>query len=251
LALGEFRNAYSNLEAELRTADHQRISQMNRGYGRLLCRRCGWCCQNQLIGVSTVEIRAIADYLQRKIPEQVEDHIVSCLAYEGTLSQYELGWEKRRERLTRFFDPCEVIVFGKTTVVKTHVIQLLQESRRCLFHNPVSSDCFIYPARPLTCRMFPYEVEKERLVMVDETDECPGAGFGEPVNMTHHTRLSKMCRELLTRDDAVFWGFVQEKELTREGSPVSHLLHEHRMTHLQLIDPFVELGLIPGPAGAR
>jgi len=218
---------------------------VNRGSGRLLCRRCGWCCQNQLIGLSTTEMKAITDYLQRKSREELEDHIVSCLASEGTLEQYELGWEKRRERVFNFFEPCEVILFDKTTVVKTHVIRLLPESRRCVFHNPVSSDCFIYPARPLTCRMFPYEVEDKRLVMVDETDECPGAGFGERLNLTRHIRLSKMCKELLSRDDAVFWRFVREKALAREGNTVSHQLCDLGSNQLSLIDPFVELGLIP------
>jgi Fe-S-cluster containining protein len=198
-----------------------------------------------LIGLSTVEIRAIADYLQRKSREELEDHIVSCLASEGTLDQCELGWEKQIERLFNFFEPCEVIVFDKTTIVKTHVIKLLPGSRRCVFHNPLSSDCFIYPARPLTCRMFPYEIEEKRLVMVDETDECPGAGFGERLNLTRHIRLSKMCNELLSGDDAVFWRFVQEKALAREGRTVSHQLYDVGSSQLSLINPFVEVGLVP------
>ena len=218
---------------------------IDRGRGRLLCRRCGWCCQNQLIGVSTVETRAIIEHLENKTPEEIEKHLVSGLDNGGTLKPHEMTHEKRKERLLSFLDPCEVFVFDGTVLVKTHVIHLLQKSGRCVFHDPVSSECFVYPARPLTCRMFPYEAKEGFFVMVDETDECPGAGFGEPLNIKRHSRLSKMCLELLSRDDALFWRFVQERAFAKEGSARSHRLYEPELT-LSFIDPFVELGLIPG-----
>jgi len=219
---------------------------MNVANGHLLCRRCGWCCQNQLIGVSTVEIRAINEYLKRKSPEDIEGHVVSCLAFEGVLDRYESAYKKRKQRLFRFFDPCETVVIDGTVVVKTHVIHLLQESKRCVFYNPLGADCFIYPARPLTCRMFPYEVREGRFVMVDETDECSGAGFGESLCLARHTRLSEMCVELLSRDDHLFRRFVQEKGRADVDSVACRFPYTSELDRLPLIDPFVELGLISG-----
>ncbi len=192
---------------------------------------------------------AIIEHLEKKTPEEIEEQIVSGLESVGTLEPYELTYKKRKERLLNFLDPCEVIVFDGAAVVKTHVVHLLPESGRCVFHDPVSSDCFVYPARPLTCRMFPYEVKEGRFVMVDETDECPGAGFGEPLNIKRYSRLSRMCLELLSRDDALFWRFVQGRAFARESSTPSHRLYEPGLAHLRLIDPLVELGLIPEMQG--
>ena len=196
-------------------------------------------------------MKAITEYLKKKTPEEIEEHLVSGLEYEGTSGPYELTYRKRKERLLGFLDPCEVIVFDGAAVVKTRVIHLIPESGRCVFHDPVSSDCFVYPARPLTCRMFPYEVKEGRFVMVDETDECPGAGFGELLNMRRHSRLSRMCLELLSRDDALFWRFVKGRAFAREGSTPSHCLYEPGLTHLPLIDPFVELDLISGESSKK
>ncbi len=213
--------------------------------GHLLCRRCGWCCRNQLIGVSTVETRAIVNYLERKTPDEIEEHILSGLGLGRTLEPHMRTYKKRRERLLDFLDPCELIVFDRAAVIRTHVIHLLQESGRCIFHNPVSSNCFVYPARPLTCRMFPYEVKDGRFAMVDETDECPGVGFGALLNLRRHSRLSRLCLGLLSRDDARFWEFVHERGFTKEDSSPFHCLYKPELTDLPLIDPFVELGLIP------
>jgi Fe-S-cluster containining protein len=218
---------------------------VERGGGRHTCRRCGWCCQNQLIGVSTAEIRAISYHLKRKPQGQLENHIMSCLAYDGTLSQQDPRHEQYGEHLLDFFEPCEAIVFGDTALVRTHVVRLLPRSRRCIFHDPVSRNCFIYPARPLTCRMFPYEVKDGRLVMVDETDECPGVGLGQPLNLKHHAALSKMCRELLLRDDAIFWRFVQQEGLAKESTNIYTIRYGPEFSRLHPIDPFVELGLLP------
>jgi len=192
---------------------------------------------------------AIIEHLKNKTPKEIEEQIVSGLEPGGTFEPYELAYKKRKERLLRFLDPCEVIVFDGAAVVKTHVVHLLPESGRCVFYDPVSSDCFVYPARPLTCRMFPFEVKEGRFLMVDETDECPGAGFGELLNIKRHSRLSRMCLELLSRDDALFWRFVQERAFAREGSTPSNRLYEPALAHLQLVDPFVELGLIPETQG--
>lgn len=209
--------------------------------GRHLCKRCGWCCQNQLIGVSTVEIRAIDDFISKRCGEELEDHVISCLAYEGNFNLYGVDFRNRMNDILNFFVPCETELFeGGTALVRTRVIRLLSNSMRCIFNNPVSSSCFIYPARPLTCRMFPYEVENDHLIMVDETDECPGIGLGEVVDIRRHRRLSAMCKQLLHEDNDVFWRFVREKGLMWRGKGKLDSL-----SAAKLIDPFVELGRIP------
>jgi len=216
----------------------------DKGSGRFHCQRCGWCCQNQLIRVFMIEIRAIIDLLNRKSREDFEDHITACLAYEGNLDSYDYNFKRRLDRLLNFFEPYEIEVFeGETTLVKTHVITLLPETMRCVFYNPLSPSCFIYPARPLTCRMFPYEVRENSLVMVDEADKCPGVGIGEAVNLSRHRRLSMMCQRLLHQEDQVFWEFAQRQGLMKKQAAKSHSLISKR-----LIDPFVKLGLVPEPS---
>jgi len=215
----------------------------DKGSGRFLCQRCGWCCQNQLIRVFTVEIRAIIDLLKHKSREDFEDHIASCLAYEGSLNPYDYNFKKRMDMLLSFFEPYEIEVFeGEVALAKTHIINLLPGTMRCVFYNPLSSSCFIYSARPLTCRMFPYDVKEDRLVMINEADKCPGVGLGELVNLSRHRRLSIMCQELLHQEDHVFLEFVRKEGLTRKQGVKSK---SHSLSVGRLIDPFVKLGLIP------
>jgi len=214
-----------------------------RDCGRFQCKRCGWCCQNQLISVSTVEIRAIINLMSRRSLEEFEDHITSCLAYENSLNPYALNFKKGLNRLLNFFEPYEIEVFeGDIALAKNHIITLLPKTRICVFYNSLSSSCFIYPARPLTCRMFPYEVEGDQLVMVNEADKCPGIGIGEVVNIRRHRRLSTMCKKLLYEDGHTFWNFVHEEGLTRKGS-----IKSYSSCDLKLTDPFIKLGLIPLP----
>lgn len=215
-----------------------------RGSGRLQCRRCGWCCQNQLISVSTVEVRAIIDFLSRRSKEELEDHIVLCLVYEGNIDPYDVRVRERWSDMLNFAVPCEIEFFeGKIALVRTHVVHLLSESKRCVFYNPVSCSCFIYAARPLTCRLFPYDMKDDCLVMVDESDECPGTGRGDLVDFERHRRLSRMCFQLLHDDDIVFWRFAAEKGLTWKRTKLPPL------STVNLIDPFIELGQIPAPTG--
>jgi Fe-S-cluster containining protein len=209
--------------------------------GRFLCQRCGWCCQNQLIRVFTLEIRAILDFLRHQSNEAFEDHISACLAYEGKLSPYDYTFQKRLDVLRAFFRPYEVEFFeGDLIVVKTHVLVLLPETKRCVFYNPLTSACFIYPARPLTCRMFPYEVKDGHLVLINEEDNCPGVGLGDPVNRLRHKRLSLMCQQLLHQEDDLFQAFVRERGLRIAQRPPSTSVERRT-----LINPFVERGLIP------
>ena len=210
------------------------------GSGRLLCQRCGWCCRNQLIRVFTVEIRAIIDFLNHTRWEAFEDHISACLAYEGNLSPYDYNFHKRMEVIRTFFRPYEVEVFeGDLVCVKTHIVALLPETKRCVFYNPLSSSCFIYPARPLTCRMFPYEVKDDRLILINEDDHCPGVGLGEPINLRRHKRLSRMCQQLVHQEDDLFREFVQEKGVRRQRND------SYSLETRTVINPFVEKGLIP------
>lgn len=214
-----------------------------RGFERFRCTRCGWCCQNQLISVSTVEIRAIIDFLNRRSREDFENHITACLAFEGSLNHYEFNFRKRVNTLLSFFEPCEVAVFDdEVALAKNHTISLLPETMRCVFYDPPSSSCFIYPARPLTCRMFPYEVKDSNLVMVDEADKCPGIGLGEVVDLRRHRRLSAMCQKLLREDDCEFWEFVRKEGLRRKKDAKAY---SPSLRDVKLIDPFVKLGLIP------
>lgn len=214
-----------------------------KGSGRLQCMRCGWCCQDQLISVSTVEIRAITDFLNQRGREEFEDHVVSSLAYEGNLDPYDIKVEERLNDLLNFAVPGEIEFFEeKAALVRTHVIRILSESRRCVFYNPVSSSCVIYPARPLTCRLFPYDVKDDRIVMVDESDECPGVGKGDHVNFQRHRRISRMCLQLLHDDDILFWRFAAQKGLKWKRSG-----KHPPLSAVNLIDPFVETGQIPSP----
>ncbi len=208
---------------------------------RFRCQRCGWCCHNQLIRVFTVEIQAILAFLRQQHEEAFEDHISACLAYEGNLRPYDYLYHQRLDVLRGFFRPYEVECFeGDLLVVKTHVITLLPETRRCVFYNPLTSTCFIYPARPLTCRMFPFEVKDRHLVMINEDDQCPGIGQGTPVNLRRHQRLSQMCQHLVQQEDALFHAFVQERGFHVQPPPPSPSFDART-----LIDPFVECGLIP------
>lgn len=191
--------------------------------GRLQCTRCGWCCQNQLVSVSTVEIRAITHFLDyKKSRQELEDHAVSCLSYEGGLDPYDFRVKVRLHEMRNFSVQAEVEFFEENTaLVRTHVIRLIPDSMRCIFYNPVQSSCLIYPARPLTCRLFPYDVKNNCIVMVDETDKCPGAGQGEPINLQRHIRLNAMCYQLLHDDDILFWKYADHKGLRWIGDEKS------------------------------
>ncbi len=217
------------------------------GADRFHCQRCGWCCHNQLIRVFTVEIQAILAFLRHQAEEAFEDHISACLASEGHLRPYDYLYHQRLAVLRRFYRPYEVECFeGDLLGVKTHVITLLPETRRCVFYNPLTSTCFIYPARPLTCRMFPFEVKDGRLVMINEDDQCPGVGQGAPVNLRRHQRLSRMCQHLVQQEDALFHAFVREQGFHSQPQPSSLSLETRTV-----IDPFVERGLIPTIAEAE
>ncbi|MDQ1279378.1 MAG: Flagellin N-methylase [Thermoproteota archaeon] len=214
--------------------------------GRFKCTRCGWCCQNQLVSVSTVEIRAITHFINEiKTKQELEEHAVSCLSYEGGLEPYDFRVKIRLHEMRNFNVQAEVEFFEeKTALVRTHVLRLISNSMRCIFYNPLQSSCLIYPARPLTCRLFPYSLKNNKIIMVDETDTCPGAGQGEHVNLQRHIRLNTMCYQLLHYDDIIFWKYAAQKGLRwiRDANKQPHI------STVTLIDPFLEIGQIQSTA---
>ena len=179
-------------------------------------------------------------YLKQQTNEATKIYTCATLAYDRNIDLYETGTGQGLKRLQSFFDIGEVESFENDKfLAKNHILHFSPDTQRCVFLDPLSSNCLIYPARPLTCRMFPYDVKDSAIFMVNETDECPGVGHGERVNIRRLHRLSKMCEKLLCIDESLFWEFVQCEGLRKTD------LRADYAESINIIDPFIQLGLIP------
>lgn len=180
-------------------------------YRRFTCQHCGWCCQNQLIRVFSPEIEAITSFLREQPRISLEEHISSCLAYEGSHSLYGADFTDRWTLLHNFVEPYEYENCAHdVALIKTFVLTLLPTSRRCVFYNPLAARCFIYPVRPVTCRLYPFTIDGIDLTLVSEGEQCPGVNIGLPIVFQHYVWLSQQCNDLLQHDEACFWNYVRQ-----------------------------------------
>lgn len=207
-------------------------------YCRFSCQHCGWCCQNQLIRVFSPEIHTITSFLREQSRTSLEEHITACLAYEGLLPLYGADFTDRWALLHNFVEPYEYEeCTHRVALIKTHVITLLPESKRCVFYNPLVARCFIYEVRPVTCRLFPFTIDRMHLTLVSEGEHCPGVNVGAPIALRHYDALSQRCNDLLDHDQNLFWDYVRQAgyHVQTTQDPISMDAISRRT---RFIDPF-------------
>ncbi len=64
--------------------------------------------------------------------------------------------------------------------------------------------CKLYSSRALLCRMYPFWVERQDALLIIRHDEdCPGFGFGEPINENIFRRLLALAIEAMNHNQGV------------------------------------------------
>jgi Fe-S-cluster containining protein len=205
-------------------------------YRWFTCQHCGWCCQNQLIRVFSTEIHAITVFLREQPHASLEEHLIGCLAYEGSSYLYGVDFTDRWSLLHNFVEPYEYENYAPgVAVIKTLVVTLLPKSRRCVFYNPILARCFIYPVRPVTCRLFPFTVNETDLTLVSEGEHCPGVNTGAPITFQLYDSLTQQYNKLLQHDTNYFRNFVHQAGYRVRSTPEST---DDLPQRKRFIDPF-------------
>ena len=96
------------------------------------CQRCGTCCSEPIVPVTDSDVRRISAYLKKPVRKLVK-----------FVSPAEISYDPDADLWIHFR-------YGKRAMT------LRKVQNRCRFLS--DKGCAIYPARPLTCRTFPYDV---------------------------------------------------------------------------------------------
>jgi Fe-S-cluster containining protein len=119
-----------------------------------MCQRCGRCCTDFYVNVIDTDIRRIVKETGR-VPQDFVD-----------LCPRELIVDNDDE-------DCYLKMNGGE-----HLLILAERMGRCAFQLP-DKRCEIYEARPLACRLFPFDVKDGKVVINDEAiGVCKGLSAG-------------------------------------------------------------------------
>ncbi|WP_456474812.1 YkgJ family cysteine cluster protein [Candidatus Pyrohabitans sp.] len=148
------------------------------------CERCGRCCfgSSRKIGIRLFfqEVSAIQRFLGGMEKERFEEFAWDYLTLTG-MSEL-IGdadfVEEFRSTLTDFFFSVGRSFDSSNYFVEYYILKTFQDSGRCIFFNPLSMECFIHQAKPMTCRLYPYyaniDIPAKRIDFRQHGGECPG-----------------------------------------------------------------------------
>ena len=235
---------------------------------------CGKCCYYQLPMITTTEINAIRTYLKSLKKTDYQDFMHNWAAFNGrldTITADEL--DQMRESLHYFWWPAVSVEIEKGVIAQMYSLYVMPSSGRCRFLDPLENTCFIYPARPYACRLYPFAIKEAeygapRVVL--GMKNCPGIGKGNRFNKKQFIDDFKKNNEIMLKDASVLMpfmieqGYVQrlhtKKRKTRIPKTIDEAVEEQERELItkyfdrrqrtpppnkKLIEPFVEMGMMP------
>lgn len=145
---------------------------------------CASCCYHQAVLVTTNDINVISAYIKKEPHKLLKSYANACQRYNHRpiLSDEEIE-EFRNTFQTGWANPHEAIKTNSGShIVMKYMIQSMPSTGRCIFLDPISKYCFIYPVRPFICRIYPIVHRLEQNVQKFYLDEeCKGIGRGNPI----------------------------------------------------------------------
>lgn len=195
----------------------------------------------------------------------------------GRLDEYSDEMFRRHERtLDNFYFPAKIVEFEEAYLIIDHILYFYPTSRRCIFFDPIETSCFIYKSRPFSCEGYPFFFDDatQKLMILDR--RCLGIGEGTFIDIDKQKDIIGRHKTCMIKDKKVLEEYVKRHELThladvsesKEKKPKTRVSLEkfleevdsklrasyyerkpfgNRKLNLKkvLIDPFVELGIIP------
>ena len=118
---------------------------------------CGKCCFYQAATLTTAGMNRIRNFLETRGSEEFEGFVFDCLTYLNMLLKLNEEMIKTyTESLKWFWSPFQLDEAEEGILVRNYMIHSMPSTGRCKFLNPIDFTCFIYPARPVTCRTYPF-----------------------------------------------------------------------------------------------
>ena len=232
--------------------------------------QCGICCFTQLVPLTATEINLIANYLKQLRREDFEAFILDWSTAAFKLDKYgEEEFLARKNTLLYFYMPWGYIECEKVLVVRNYLLRSLpsrvQPTGRCVFLNPITFKCFIYPVRPTSCRLYPFTTVKGKLVIA--LKQCPGIEKGKPIDINYMKKVLTESFSHLKKDAELVKNYIKNQGL--KLARVSGKKRRKKITQAdivgietkwreeyfgekelwtrprkKMVDPFIELGVI-------
>ncbi len=112
------------------------------------CRKgCCYCCNHWVEDVYSFEATRIADYIKTHFPERISSIIDRCIEDEKHIIRLHNIMDSK---LHEYRSDSEIVDIDETDLLLASYYQL---KRPCPLLND-NGTCSIYPARPLTCRVY-------------------------------------------------------------------------------------------------
>jgi len=182
--------------------------------------QCGKCCFYQAPVLTTTEINRMLSHLETMSHEEFEQFAFDWLSYFGKLGEITKELlDEYIESLRWFWSPFQLEEVKEGVLVRSYTIHSMPSSGRCKLLNPIDMRCFVYPARPDTCRLYPFTqcrnaegVIKIKLAMKN----CPGIREGT-FNLDKK-EIEQIIREgpyKMGKDIASYEKFIADNDITR------------------------------------
>jgi Fe-S-cluster containining protein len=245
------------------------------------CMRCGKCCFGPTrhfgIKIFYQEVMAIQDFLGKVSVKELQDFAWDyCTSMDavGLIGNMEF-FEDFKASIRSFFYPVSQTFSDKNKefFVEYYVLKNMQDSNRCIFFNPLENSCFIYPVRPMICRLYPFysEMDLERGsidIKSHKTEKCPGLSSDSPCDniylgkegmdfaaiiYNHYATLSELLKPIdkeksdYFRDfytDTLKYKLATEEEVEREQKKIEEGNLKFERGGPIIRDLFVEANLI-------
>lgn len=143
------------------------------------CQRCGTCCSSIGRGVRLFyqEVRAIQEHLRgrEEVLEELAWDVLTSRGMAELIGSTEVAENFRGLRHSFFSSSGRS--FGSGYFVEYYVLRSFNGS--CVFFNPLTGECVVHEAKPMTCRLYPYYVTLDLARMqvhMHQHDSCPGLG---------------------------------------------------------------------------
>jgi len=142
---------------------------------------CGRCCFFQAPVLTTFEINRALSYLKTLDNELLEDFTLDWIS-SLNLEINGSNLKNCMESLFWFWSPFQMQeAYGKIILVVNYTVHSMPSSGRCKLLNPLRRTCLVYPARPDTCRLYPFteKTDTSGKTFVDlAMENCPGISRG-------------------------------------------------------------------------
>lgn len=236
---------------------------------------CGKCCFYQFVFLSSTEVNNILACLRKKPRREFEEFVWDWMSAAGKLIEYnDEKFQERKNTLLYFYLPSGFYECKEAILIRNYLLHTLRPMGRCVFLNPITKKCFIYEARPITCRLYPFttsieETKKHKFTVA--FPQCLGLGCGKPIDFDEIKKVDLRGCSYVEKDFKILKKFIQDQKFSEvkktKGKPArikkmtkellsdiedewrrEYFLGEGKARKLpkkKIIDPFVELGIVP------